>query len=174
MAEAVAERGVPDETISLVGSLSAEHGARSVEQLLAMSPRPTAIVAGGNQVLAGCIRALQRNGIRIPDDMSVVTCDDMDLSELHEPPIAVIARDTLLLGRTAAELLLERLGGGGAADGPAAHDLHGAPELRPGAQRRLSPSEADRRSRRRRVGNDCRTATSVRPSADRATASLVA
>ncbi len=112
MAEAVAERGVPDETMSLVGSLSAEHGARSVEQLLAMSPRPTAIVAGGNQVLAGCIRALQRNGIRIPDDMSIVTCDDMDLSELHEPPISVIARDTLLLGRTAAELLLERLDGG--------------------------------------------------------------
>lgn len=112
MAEAVTARGVQDETISLVGSLSAEHGARSVEQLLAMDPRPTAIVAGGNQVLAGCIRALQRNGIRIPDDMSLVTCDEVDLSELHAPPIASVARDTLLLGRAAAELLLERIGGG--------------------------------------------------------------
>ena len=112
MAEAVTAHGVQDETISLIGSLSAEHGARSVEQLLAMEPRPTAIVAGGNQVLAGCIRALQRNSIRIPDDMSLVTCDEVDLSELHAPPIASVARDTLLLGRTAAELLLERIGGG--------------------------------------------------------------
>ncbi|MEO6207383.1 MAG: substrate-binding domain-containing protein [Candidatus Limnocylindrales bacterium] len=112
MAEAVAARGVPDETISLVGSLSADHGARSVEQVLAMDPRPTAIVAGGNQVLAGCIRALQHHGIRIPDDISLVTCDEVDLSELHVPPIAAVARDTLLLGRTAAELLLERLAGG--------------------------------------------------------------
>jgi LacI family transcriptional regulator len=112
MAEAVAARGRPDETISLVGSLSAEHGERSTEQLLAMHPRPTAIVAGGNQVLAGCVRALARHGIRIPEDMSLITCDEVDLSELHSPPIASVSRDTLLLGRTAAELLLERLGGG--------------------------------------------------------------
>ena len=112
MAEAVAARGRPDETVSLVGSLSAEHGERSTEQLLAMHPRPTAIVAGGNQVLAGCVRALSRHGIRIPDDMSLITCDEVDLSELHSPPIASVSRDTLLLGRTAAELLLERLNGG--------------------------------------------------------------
>lgn len=112
MAEAVEARGVRDETTSLVGSLSAEHGERSTEQLLAMEPRPTAIIAGGNQVLAGCVRALQRRGIRIPEDMSLVTCDEVDLSELHTPPIASVARDTLLIGRTAAELLLERIGGG--------------------------------------------------------------
>jgi LacI family transcriptional regulator len=112
MTESVAARGIPDETISLVGSLSAEHGERSTEQLLSMHPRPTAVVAGGNQVLAGCVRALVRHGIRVPDDISLVTCDEVDLSELHSPPIASVARDTLLLGRTAAELLLERLDGG--------------------------------------------------------------
>jgi LacI family transcriptional regulator len=112
MAEAVAARGRQDETLSLAGSLSAEHGERSTEQLLAMHPRPTAIVAGGNQVLAGCVRALVRHGIRVPDDMSLITCDEVDLSELHSPPIASVSRDTLLLGRTAAELLLERLNGG--------------------------------------------------------------
>lgn len=112
MTEAVAARGIKDETTSLVGSLSAEHGEKSTEQLLAMRPRPTAIVAGGNQVLAGCVRALVRNRIKVPDDISLVTCDEVDLSELHDPPIASVARDTLLLGRTAAELLLERLAGG--------------------------------------------------------------
>ena len=112
MADAVAGRGVADETISLVGSLSAEHGETSTDQLLSMDPRPTAIVAGGNQVLAGCLRALVRNGIRVPDDVSLVTCDEVDLSELHLPPIASVARDMLLLGRTAAALLLERLSGG--------------------------------------------------------------
>lgn len=112
MSEAVVARGVPDETISLVGSLSAEHGQRSMEQLLSMHPRPTAIVAGGNQVLAGCVRALVREGIRVPNDISLVTCDEVDLSELHSPPIASVTRDLLLLGRTAAELLLGRLIGG--------------------------------------------------------------
>ena len=112
MADAVADRGIPDETISLVGSLSAEHGESSTERLLSIHPRPTAIIAGGNQVLAGCLRALILNGVRVPDDMSLVTCDEVDLSELHSPPIASIGRDMLLLGRTAATLMLEQLSGG--------------------------------------------------------------
>jgi LacI family transcriptional regulator len=112
MAEAVAARDIPDETITLVGSLSAEHGERSTEQILAMRPRPTAIIAGGNQLLAGCLRALVRHGIRVPEGISLITCDEVELSELHAPPIASVARDTLLLGRTAAELLLEQLNGG--------------------------------------------------------------
>jgi LacI family transcriptional regulator len=111
MAESVAAMGVQDETISLIGSLSAEHGEASTEQLLAMVPRPTAIIAGGNQVLAGCVRALVRNGIRIPDELSLVTCDEVALSELHSPPISSVARDTVQLGRVAAELMLERLAG---------------------------------------------------------------
>ncbi len=112
MAEAVAERELPDETISLIGSLSAGHGERSTGQIMAMVPRPTAIVAGGNQVLAGCLRVLHRSNIRIPEEISLVTCDEVDLSQLHEPPIAAVGRDMLLLGRTAAELLLERINGG--------------------------------------------------------------
>jgi LacI family transcriptional regulator len=111
MAAAVAARGIPDETVSLIGSLSAEHGEASTEQLLTMVPRPTAIIAGGNQVLAGCVRALVRHGTRIPQDVSLVTCDEVDLSELHAPPIASVSRDTLQLGRVAAELLLERVAG---------------------------------------------------------------
>lgn len=111
MADAVAARGIADETISLIGSLSAEHGEASTEQLLAMRPRPTAIIAGGNQVLAGVVRALVRNRIAIPDDISLVTCDEVTLSELHSPPIASVGRDTLELGRVAADLLLERLAG---------------------------------------------------------------
>jgi len=57
------------------------------------------------------VRALILNGIRVPDDMSLVTCDEVDLSELHSPPIASIGRDMLLLGRTAATLMLEQLSG---------------------------------------------------------------
>ena len=136
MAEAVEARGVRDETTSLVGSLSAEHGERSTEQLLAMEPRPTAIIAGGNQVLAGCVRALQRRGIRIPEDISLVTCDEVDLSELHTPPIASVARDTLLIGRTAAELLLERFGGGEPRTVLLPTTFHARPSCGPVAARR--------------------------------------
>jgi LacI family transcriptional regulator len=109
MAAAVEARGIADDTISLIGSLSAAHGESSTEQLLAMDPRPTAIIAGGNQVLAGCVRALARHKLKVPRDISLLTCDEVDLSELHSPPISSVSRDTIELGRVAAELLIDRL-----------------------------------------------------------------
>jgi LacI family transcriptional regulator len=93
----------------LPGSFSAEHGAAATRQVLAMDPRPTAIIAGGNQVLIGCLRVLQAAGVKVGRDISLVTCDDVPLSELYQPPIASIRRDTVGLGRSAAELLLRRL-----------------------------------------------------------------
>jgi LacI family transcriptional regulator len=111
MKDAVAGRGIADQTIVLTGSLSAEHGEAATEEILRLDQSPTAIIAGGNQLLAGCMRALTRHGLAIPADVSLVTCDEVALSELHSPPIASVGRDTLALGRTAAELLLKRLAG---------------------------------------------------------------
>lgn len=111
MRDAVAGRGLRDETIIMSGSLSAEHGESATENLLALSDPPTAIIAGGNQPLVGCLRALVRHGMRPGRDISLVTCDEVPLSELYDPPISVIARDTVGLGRTAAELLLRHLRG---------------------------------------------------------------
>ena len=111
MSDAIAARGIANETMTMIGSLSAEHGEASTEQLLRLHPRPTAIIAGGNQVLVGCLRALIRNEVAIPDDVSLVTCDEVALSELYSPPITAVKRDTEAIGRVAAELLLERLAG---------------------------------------------------------------
>ena len=151
MAEAVAARGIKDETISLVGSLSAEHGEASTEQLLAMRPRPTAIVAGGNQVLAGCVRALVRNGVRIPDDMSLVTCDEVALSELHSPPIASVSRRHAALGRGRGGPASRATGRiGRPKNRPPAHHVHATGKLRTGPARRLTRAAGFRRPERRR------------------------
>jgi LacI family transcriptional regulator, galactose operon repressor len=112
--DAVRARGIPDETVILPGSLTPEHGEAATEEILQLEPRPTAIIAGGNQLLAGAVRSLARHNVRIPDDISFVTCDEVDLSELYSPPIASIGRDTVAVGRVAAELLVKRLHGSGA------------------------------------------------------------
>jgi LacI family transcriptional regulator len=95
--------------VEIPGSFSAEHGAEATRRILAMDPRPTAIIAGGNQILIGCLEVLQASGNRVGTDISLVTCDDVPLSYLYQPPIAAIERDTVGLGRVAAELLLKRL-----------------------------------------------------------------
>jgi LacI family transcriptional regulator len=97
----------------LPGSFSVEHGEAAARKLLDGPTPPTAIIAGGNQLLIGCMRVLQEHGLRIGEEVSVVTCDDVPLSVLYQPPIASIVRDTVGLGRAAAELLLHRLVDGG-------------------------------------------------------------
>jgi LacI family transcriptional regulator len=109
MRDAIAGRQLTDETTYLAESFSTEHGDAATEALLARDPRPTAIIAGGNQLLIGCLRALRRHDVRPGRDIALVTCDDVPLTELYDPPVASISRDSVELGRVAAELLLRRL-----------------------------------------------------------------
>jgi LacI family transcriptional regulator len=112
MRAVVARRPEPVEAVYEPGSFSAEHGEAAARAVLSAAHPPTAIIAGGNQLLIGVLRVLRDRRLRVAHDMSLVTCDDVPLSELYEPPIATIDRDTVGLGRVAAELLLGRLVGG--------------------------------------------------------------
>ena len=109
MRDAIAARGIRDETIARPGSLLAEHGEAATTELFALSKPPTAVIAAGNQLLVGTMRALTRLGIRVGKDIALVSCDDSPLSELYSPPIATISRDIVAMGRAAAQLLHARL-----------------------------------------------------------------
>ena len=93
------------------GAFTAEHGEKASAELLARPGRPTAIIAGSNQILIGVLRTLKRKGVSFPADVSLVTCDDIPLAEFLDPPLATISRDPVAMGRVGAELLLELLDG---------------------------------------------------------------
>lgn len=93
------------------GAFTAEHGAMVTAELLALADPPTAIIAGGNQILVGVLAALREHHVRIPAQLSLVTCDDVPLAALLDPPVATISRDLGEMGQVAAELLLELLDG---------------------------------------------------------------
>jgi LacI family transcriptional regulator len=93
------------------GAFSAEHGESATQALLSSAEAPTAIIAGGNQVLTGVLRTLRRENYPIPSRISLVTCDDAPLAEFLEPAMATISRDPEDMGRQAARLLLDRLEG---------------------------------------------------------------
>ena len=106
----------PEDLVSPIG-FAPELGERSTIRLLRLLSPPSALIVGGNQLLTGVLRSLQRLGLRTGVDIAVVSCDDTPLSELHNPPITVIDRDVAEIGRAAARLALERL------DHPAAPSL---------------------------------------------------
>ncbi len=90
-------------------SLSADYGFREASTLL-QRERPTAIIAAGNRILVGVLRIIQQNKVSIPGDVSLIACDQTDLALLYPGPITLIDRNIEEIGRTAAHLLLERLG----------------------------------------------------------------
>jgi LacI family transcriptional regulator len=93
------------------GAFSAEHGQATTLELMRGPGAPTAIIAGSNQILVGVLRGLRLLGLRIPDDVSLVTCDDVTLSEFLTPALSTIWRDPELMGSMAANQLLQQLAG---------------------------------------------------------------
>jgi LacI family transcriptional regulator len=91
-------------------STEAEARAAAATLLDAAEP-PTALIAGGNQMLAGVLRSARDHHRQIPRDLSLVTCDDVPLLEFVEPPLATVTRNLREVGETAASLLIERLAG---------------------------------------------------------------
>jgi LacI family transcriptional regulator len=77
--------------------------------LLELDNPPTALVVAHNQITVGVLEAFRDLGVSVPGELSVVACDDVDVTRLYTPPIDVVSRDLLELGRAAGTLLLDRL-----------------------------------------------------------------
>jgi LacI family transcriptional regulator len=110
LADAYQERGLAPSYTVIEGRLGSEHGRDATRQLLDGEGPVTAIIAGGNRLLIGTLEELRDRGLKVGADLSLVSCDTISLTELFDPPIAVIRRDTREIGRRAAQLLLDHLG----------------------------------------------------------------
>lgn len=87
----------------------------SVERLLCLPDRPTAIFASTDLLAASIIKQLQDSGLRVPEDISVVGFDDLFICTLVTPDITTIRQPKRELGLAAFEQL-SKLAGGGTAE----------------------------------------------------------
>jgi LacI family transcriptional regulator len=87
-------------------------GYREAFAVLDSSEAPTAMIVG-TQVLVGVLRALKQLEKSIPEDISLISCDDIHLAELATPSLTVMDRSLSECGRMAARLVLLRLQGNG-------------------------------------------------------------
>lgn len=111
--QAYAERGLqPVPELMVSDSFLRDQAYRTTSSLLGLSHPPTAIIAGGIDMLSGVLRAIRTRGLRIPEDISVIGSGQSDLSDLHQPPIAVVSWDQNEVGATAAALLLDLMAHG--------------------------------------------------------------
>jgi LacI family transcriptional regulator len=106
----VAADAGPEIRLGHVGTHLSHEGGRSATAAFLHAPdRPTAIVVGGGQLLTGVLEVIAASGLELGRDVSLVTADPVSLTGVFRPPIAAISRDSLGLGRHAADILLRQL-----------------------------------------------------------------
>ncbi|HEX2116681.1 MAG TPA: LacI family DNA-binding transcriptional regulator [Alphaproteobacteria bacterium] len=102
--------GIPlDESLLRCESLTTAFAFEETQRLFALEKPPTAIIAGGNLMLAGVLRALKLLDQSIPDDVSVISAGETELAELATPSVTVIRWDLVAFGHEAATLMLQRV-----------------------------------------------------------------
>lgn len=66
----------------------------------------TAIFAGNDVIAFGCMRAMMERGIRIPEDVSIIGFDNVEISQITSPPLTTIDQPKYETGKAAVEMLL--------------------------------------------------------------------
>lgn len=99
------------------GTYSVESGYAMARRALEASPRPTAFFTANNFIAVGAVRALVERGLRVPEDVSFVTFDDLPPTMVIDPFFTSAMQPAYEMGRQATLLLLDRLEGKGP-DGP--------------------------------------------------------
>ncbi|MCR5278933.1 MAG: LacI family transcriptional regulator [Lachnospiraceae bacterium] len=86
-------------------------GIEAVQRLLATGEHFTSVMAINDLMAIGAIRELERNGYRVPEDVSVVGCDNSQLSKYYSPSLSTIDVQVFELGRTMMHNLIDVIRG---------------------------------------------------------------
>lgn len=103
------ERGI-EAPEAMHGDWSAASGYRLGLQL-ATDPDVTAVFCANDEMAIGLIRAMHESGRRVPDDVSVVGFDGIELSEFCYPPLTTVRQDFDRVGHELVQLLVGQLRG---------------------------------------------------------------
>jgi DNA-binding LacI/PurR family transcriptional regulator len=93
------------------GNHKIDGGDVAMTRLLSLSKPPTAVLTSNDLTAIGALRAITRVGLRVPEDVSVIGFDDIELSQFTQPPLTTIRLSRDELGRRAFDALLEMVGG---------------------------------------------------------------
>lgn len=93
------------------GDMTQRSGAEAVRHLLALCPRPTAIIGGNDLMTLGAMGTMQQEGIEIGHQIAVAGFDDIPPAAHAHPPLTTIHQPIYDIGRKACEMLVEIIHG---------------------------------------------------------------
>lgn len=83
-------------------------GYEMMRKVLAKHRKFTAVFAGNDAMAFGTIRAALEAGLKVPEDLSIIGFDNVEVSSIIHPPLTTIDQPKYELGRAAVEILLKQ------------------------------------------------------------------
>ncbi len=93
------------------GNFFESSGYEAMEIILQGESLPKAIIAASDMMALGAMRAIKDYGLRIPQDIQVLGCDDVEACRYMEPALTTIKQDKQKIGRLAAIKLNDLING---------------------------------------------------------------
>ena len=105
--QAIADAGLPAAAGQVgTGDFNFDSAAVAVERMIAESDRPTAIIADNDEMAFAALHVADRHGLRVPDDLSVISFEDTPGVRFIVPPLTAIRQPTAAMIAKACERLI--------------------------------------------------------------------
>ena len=111
---ALAQSGLAAEASDLLwqSDFSSQGGFTTMQSILRSPQVPTAVFVCNDLMCIGALSAAHQASVRVPQDMSLIGFDDIELARFASPALSTIAQPKHLIGVTAVDMVLERIQGG--------------------------------------------------------------
>ncbi len=86
-------------------------GVRTARKILKRNKLPQAVFAISDASAIGIIKTLHENGVRVPEDISVMGFDNTSISEMYVPSVATVSQPRYEMGSMAMDLLINMIDG---------------------------------------------------------------
>mgnify|MGYP005840669389 CR=1 FL=1 len=107
---ALAEYAVEfDPSLIVQGDYFIPSGYEAARQIIARTPRPSAIFAGNDLMALGAMQCIHESGLNIPRDISLVGFDDIPQAAMVHPQLTTVRQPLEQMGRVAVNLLIEQI-----------------------------------------------------------------
>ncbi len=107
---ALAEANIPfDPALVHTGDLTEQGGYAAAQALLALRPRPTALLAANDLMALGVLTAVREAGLQVGREVAVAGFDDIPLAAHAQPPLTTVHQPIYDIGRRITAMLIARL-----------------------------------------------------------------
>lgn len=94
-----------DDALVRTGNYRYESGAEAMKYFIELDERPTAVFSATDEMAIGAIHSIQDSGLRVPDDISVISVDNSRMASMVRPQLTAVAQPMYDIGAVSMRLL---------------------------------------------------------------------